>query len=460
MAQKLKLNYPDLLGDITGGPRLNTGVLQAALANRPRIARAGHPIHMVLLLQNAADCPVDVSVTLHLPERDARKQKGRFTAKVSRLAVGMQAAEVGVVSLPVMIEADTAPGRGYKVSVELGVKALEKAQRIRLPEGGAAPDLGEVPQERLDTIDALRKLSFSAQASGMRLRSGALEVSFNVLTGKLEGGVDEASLKPGWTSLWTMEDYQLDEDVSLLRKYHEEMKTLVLPSIDREKSFDPLKKKTEEAFSAGGYPLKEDELGLVTRLLTVVLEYAAANVPDNVREQFYPMPSFNTRELVNEAEYLVSDEALELPHWSLGLLRRIEIDRRAAKYPIRALLFYNYPDLLKDAVTLAFSMIEQATGLEMGSDTEVQAFGEDLVESLAQGRLDFMSVMPVVLGGVLICDLVVMPKEYLKNILDDLPILLEKHERERSPETEEMFALAVRVIKIMLLKYGYPINID
>jgi hypothetical protein len=86
------VNYPDVLGAITGGARCNIGVAQAALAVRPRVVRAGRPFEIILLLQNASGVDVDVTMTLHLPEVDAQKQRGKFVSKTTRLVIGMASA--------------------------------------------------------------------------------------------------------------------------------------------------------------------------------------------------------------------------------------------------------------------------------------------------------------------------------------------------------------------------------
>lgn len=82
-------NYPDVLGYITKGARLDYGVLQAAAAVQPDPAKAGTPIDVTVILQNATDAPLEVLVVLNVPERDLAGLKGSFVAKVQRLAIGM-----------------------------------------------------------------------------------------------------------------------------------------------------------------------------------------------------------------------------------------------------------------------------------------------------------------------------------------------------------------------------------
>ena len=73
--------FPDVLGYITGGERINIGVVQIAPGVRPKIAQAGRPFEIALVIQNACDAKVDVTINLHLPKQ--------FAAKSSRIVVGL-----------------------------------------------------------------------------------------------------------------------------------------------------------------------------------------------------------------------------------------------------------------------------------------------------------------------------------------------------------------------------------
>ena len=104
------VNYPDILGAITNGTRANIGPAQVALATRPAVPRAGRPFELIIAVQNATDTDLDVTVSITLPDLDARKQKARFTAKAGRVVAAVKPAEVGYIAVPIMTEANTAPG--------------------------------------------------------------------------------------------------------------------------------------------------------------------------------------------------------------------------------------------------------------------------------------------------------------------------------------------------------------
>src|SRR5260221_13190091 len=88
------VNYPDILGTITDGRRLNLDVLQVAVAVRPLAVNAGQPFEAIVLLQNAADTNVDAVLRLAVPDVDLAGQKGRFSTKlVKPIRVGLRPGE-------------------------------------------------------------------------------------------------------------------------------------------------------------------------------------------------------------------------------------------------------------------------------------------------------------------------------------------------------------------------------
>src|SRR5947208_3086703 len=92
--------YPDILGAITNGKRVNIGVLQAAAATRPAATNAGSPFEAVVLLQNAAGTDIDAVIQLILPDKDLIGQRGRFSTKLTRpVRIGLRPGEVGFTTM-------------------------------------------------------------------------------------------------------------------------------------------------------------------------------------------------------------------------------------------------------------------------------------------------------------------------------------------------------------------------
>src|SRR5215213_5643798 len=132
--------YPDILGAITNGKRLNINVLQVAGATRPPAINAGSPFEAVVLLQNAAATDIDAVIQLILPETDLAGQRGRFSTKMTRpVRIGLRPGEVGFTTLPVMITHQAMPGKDYMFRLEIQVEQKERNNNRVRDENGGTP---------------------------------------------------------------------------------------------------------------------------------------------------------------------------------------------------------------------------------------------------------------------------------------------------------------------------------
>lgn len=456
MSNESALNYPDILGYITPIERFNVGVVQTALTVSPAVAKAGHPFQVILLIQNAADAPVDVTVVLSLPEKDAKNQRARFMAKVTRLMIGLQPAEVGYVMLPVATLPDTASSLQYKLGMEITAKALDKTQRIRHTQGSGKVNTKTLRPALLDALTELRKLKFSAHKRGGLLRSTALEAEFGIEPGKA-GRVSD--LKPGWTSLWTMLDYQADP-TELLRKYHTELREQVIPNVKRVKLYPLLLEKTKARFQQAGYALTEVEAGLVARLMTLITEYAQPG-PELYGTQGLPEPTRYEIEAPLKELRVGGDFNIDLPHWANGMLRAIAQDQRSAQFPAKALAHFGYDDLLRDAVMYGFLLVEQTSQQDLGTDDDMAEYADELFARLAKrGELDFSYVyLPLIIGGVCMYEHVLMAGEHKDIVIQQIAGLLPNRREERTADNDPVFQLAKQVIDVATRKYGFETDI-
>jgi hypothetical protein len=160
---------------------------------------------------------------------------------------------MGYVILPLSSLPDTAPSDIYRVGMDVVVKPLGKAKRIRQPEGGGEVVLEFVSDDAQENISDLKRLSFSTAKRG--LVGTVLEAPFSVMSGQIG---QLADLKPGWVSLWKMSDYYKDEHL-LLDRYGDILTGKVLPQLKRLKLFTPLLQATQLRFQSAGYPLKPIE---------------------------------------------------------------------------------------------------------------------------------------------------------------------------------------------------------
>ncbi len=459
MTDNQAANYPDVYAHITSTPRLNVGVVQVALATRPRIVRAGRPFEVIMLVQNAADVAVDVAVRLHLPEKDAAGNKGRFIAGVERLVVGINPAEVGFVTLPVATMPDTAVSSDYSVGMELSVKPLEKARRVRLPEGGGAFNPRQVSREARDQIEQLQALKFSTQKRGL-LRGNILETKFSVLEGKIGTPLE---LKPGWVSLWTLDNQ--DDIELLLDKYMDVLWRRVLPVLKRDRLYEPLLARTVERFEKAAYPLTPVEAAALAKLLTLVVEFGgpgeqAAQVGPIAGEYDVYAIIKNRRARANSTQVnLFEDDEptpADLPRWTKAFLRALARDDRVGRVPAKAIAYFAYDDLIHDALMFGFRVIERDTGEDLGTEEEMQNYAEMVVQKLGkQGELGFSYVyLPLLLGAVLVADQSLVGDERLVDVMKTLREIVDAREDEHTDDNDDVFDMAHRVVNLTMRKYG------
>ncbi|NWF70385.1 MAG: hypothetical protein HXY40_14960 [Chloroflexi bacterium] len=453
MADEAVINYPDLLGYVTGGARCNVSIVQVALALRPRVVKAGRSFEVLLLTQNASDADVDVTATMSIPETDSAKKKGRFVTKAARLVVGLKPAEVGYVVLPVSTLPDTAIGADYKIGVEIKatplLKGSAKPMRVRLPEGGEFEPT-HIAAETLKKLDELKGLTFVTQARS-RLAPNTLETNLSVMSGKLGEIVD---FKPGWVSLWTLRDHQ--DDRLLLYRYRDAMLNQVLPKLKRARLFQPLLDATSARFEKAGYPLKPIEAQFVAKLLTLLLEYASPSEVSAGGHGGLAAGNYNLLPLLDQSR-LADPRPITVPHWCRAFLRTMTQEANAANHPVEVIARLLYPELLRDALLYAFQLIEQNTGEELGSEEEMRTYGETVLAMLAgERKLDFIhAYMPLVLGGLLIFDSVIMPGEKLDELVNATKRMLEERAAEKNADNELVFSVGGRLLDRAIMKYGY-----
>ncbi|MBI5667259.1 MAG: hypothetical protein HZC41_04555 [Chloroflexi bacterium] len=385
MPEQPALNYPDILGIITGGERFDAAAVQMALAVRPRVVRAGRPFEAVLLLQNCTGATIDIRGRLLLPEEDTQKKPGRFTASAEPLCVTLRAAETGYAVLPITVHADTAPGSAYKVAVAVEFQAAPDAPPVRRTTGS---DQRFLPADTNLRLMELKSLAFSAAQRG--LFGSVIEAPFSVLPPQ-----SIPLLQPEWVSLWSPGAYASYRP--LLEHHRDTLLRRVLPQLQNEAVYTALYNTTDKTFAAAGYPIQPAETAFIARLLVSVLWMAA--FPHTAVE--YP-----GQELYHVRRTLEQGAAHEgsfvpLPNWCRALLERLTL--RPTADPIAALAGPLYDELLSDAITHGFRLLYAVTGQQLGSDDDMREYSAQLIILLRQpgARLSLVDVyLPLVLGGI------------------------------------------------------------
>ncbi|MCU0480154.1 MAG: hypothetical protein MUE54_02950 [Anaerolineae bacterium] len=454
MADKSNITYPDVFEYITDADRITVGVVQVALATRPRIVQAGRQFEVILLMQNASDSPADVTVTLQIPEKDHAGKKGRFIAGQDRLVVGLGAAEVGFAMMPMSTMPDCAVGENYMIGMDIAVKVSNpKANRVRPNSGGAVFNPQKATEEAQKQIEELRKLKFSTQKRGF-LRSTVIETPITVMEGKL---AKPPSLNPQWISLWTLENQQ--DSTILLDKYEEILKLKVLPSLKKELVYPPILEKVKDVFRKAGYPLSPIESACVARLMTLILEFAHPHSKHGslIAGEFDVSNMFKMREKDKKARVLETAEIqTALPKWLQGYMKILVQDERMGGVAPKAIPHFLFDDLLADALGYAFRLVERDSGENLGSDEERAEFADDIIKKLkTKGEMNFSyAYLPLVLGGIIVTDMVLFHNEKLTDIMKDMRTMVEDRESERDDNNEAVFRMSEFVLAQTLKKYG------
>lgn len=442
-------NYPDILGYITGGTRANIGVIQVASALKPRVALAGRPLEMLLLVQNASNQPVQVTATLRLPEQDAKKQKGRFVTKAERLVIRLESANVGLLTLPLSTLPDTAVSAEYKISMEVKVAPLsnEKPARIRHPQGGGAVDDTMLTEASRDLIQSLKEKAWTADVSG-----NTITTKLTIMSGKVGAFAD---LTPTWTTLWTLADY-MDERFLLYHWAHV-LRDKVLPALTRPNILPVIQEYAAKRFADVGYTLQEEELRTIVRLLTLMLEYANPRERDML---FLLGEAYNIKKYVENdprATQTEESQTIKLPRWCLAFLRQCNKDERIAQYPVKAIAHFAFDALLEDAMMHSFDRIHNALGIDLGTLEEQQIYIQQVFNALNSKQLTFdLLYMPLVLGGIAIADGVHLSKEEKsQDIIMALRPMLERRFKEQNEHTHPVYDMASQLLEQVANKYNF-----
>ncbi len=441
-------SYPDVLRYITDEPPLAIGVVEASLALRPRIVRAGRPLEAIVLLQNMSENDVDVRVALQIPEKDAQGKKDRFLAKNTNLVVDLRAAEVGYVKLPMTTLPDTAISNKYSIGIDISQsKPSEKPVRVRRGDSEKLLDPSTLPENIQNEITELKKLKFSAQKR-RKLRGNTFEAQFSVLAGKV-GSI--LNLEPGWQSLWTLKD-QNDEDL-LLSKFRDVIRDKTLPRLRRQLFYEPLHHTIEKRFEDAGYPLMKIEADAITRLLTLIIEYGNATRTNQVALQaghLYIEP------LLKEKRMAINEEDIPLPRWASAFLRAVARDERIASVPERVIPVLCFDDLLYDAMHYSFQEIGKATGENLGTEEETDAYIDLVIDKLSsQGQMDISyAYMPLLIGGIMAFDKILLKDERLADVLGQFNFLLDDRKGEKTEDNALIFDMTQQIMEQTLRQYG------
>src|SRR5260221_14586985 len=95
-------DYPDVLGTITGGARLNVELVLCAFAVYPTSTAIGQPLEELVLLQNTCDKAIQVDVTVQLPRKNSQGNRMSLFTSKAEIRVFLQWIETGSTHIPIV----------------------------------------------------------------------------------------------------------------------------------------------------------------------------------------------------------------------------------------------------------------------------------------------------------------------------------------------------------------------
>ncbi len=451
MAEKKSApNYPDILGYITDGQQLTIGVVQAAVAVRPPVARVGRPFAAILLLQNMSDANVAITATLHLPPKDAAGEKARFGTPNERSLVNLRPAEVGYLVIPIGTRPNAAPAREYTIAIELEVETPTKPRLIRQTEQSEEINLDyyfSLSEDAIQKLMVLKMLNFSVKRRGM-FSGTTIEASFALAPAK---EMPHYEVKAGWFNLWGL---GTDSDARpLLEKYRGTLALSIIPNLKPTALYKALFAVTKERFGKA-YRIQNIEVHYITKLMVYILSIA----PHPPVVYHYPEEAMYTVMTLLRDGWPTDGTPIPLPDWCRGLLHMIGMDEEVVENPVLAFTGALYDDLLRDAIIHGFHIMSVATRREMATEHELRVYTDYLVQIVRHPRrpLTFSDVyIPLVLAGSVVSEDVSLPNEKPLDRMHDLINCYNRRaETERKPETEMAFLMAEDVTNFALRRYS------
>lgn len=385
------LTYPDVLGMLSAGARLNTEAVQAAMGIYPTKVAPGQSFEILILLQNIYDQKVEGTVTVHVPKRDTVGTVLNIFVAQDHIHVALGPGEVGLLHIPVTPQIGTPPGDDYPLSVALDIHK-PRGKIIRDPSGGRVPGIPPMSPLRLSILR--NEVGFGANQRSANTRMlNTLSGTFGVVPGAIT--VKTANYTPRLESLWDAGKLAEDQErYGLLEARTFQVST----GISRTTMYEPLINEAERRFAQINFPLLPGEAILIAKVMTYALE-----------DGFQIEPGFNVTE----------------SRWFQRLAAFID-DPDTMESPSR-LARYLFMGTIHDAVRLGYYMVERTIedvyrikNEKLGTPDDHAAQANRLVDSL-EGRLPMnlsLIYLPLMLAGMMLHGSVRIPVENLWDTLE------------------------------------------
>lgn len=369
----MDIEYPDILGEVTSArQRYEAGAVQYVGSLSREAVASGEATELVFFLQSVVDVPMDVTLKLNVPARTGglRSRPSQIKIGETETTVPLKPGEVGELRIAVQSSAETPPTT-YEIRLEIMGTPKASANRIR-----AQRSKGRLGETILRDTVGLNLASTIGVGFTTKSRN---KLSFKLNVTGEEGSAQEIDLAPTFTSLWTLEDWDLQHRAG---QEVNERRAHIVPYLAPEAIYVPLLDEGRRRFADAGIALHVGEAISLAKILTHTVSYFMrnANLQDGLLIPIY-MQAYPHNLPTDNATWLVSE--------------------------------VGYSRIIRLAIALSFALVERALKRQPWLLEEQRALADLVVGNLESGHslpVDFL-YLPLLMGGALVMREVVMEGE-------------------------------------------------
>ncbi|MDL5055799.1 hypothetical protein QQ056_19915 [Oscillatoria laete-virens NRMC-F 0139] len=405
--------YPDVLGAITGGSRINLESLQIAVGVFPRQAYLNQPIEIIVIVQSLIDQPIQAKIAIQLPIKSADGQQIQVSAPQKMFEIMMKPGEVGVLRMPIIAEAPTPPGDNYPVRVAIRHRPVKPGQAMRSPAGGAPASVLAVSPFKLQVLRDVEYILHVHTESPENLVA-QFDIAPKVLPPHRQ------PLKPTYEVLWTAE--AMPEERQMMAARMDEAR-MIASNFTRVHLFEPLARAVDERYAANGLPLHPGETSAIAKMLTYTLDDSLSNDP----------------------AYKIEDL-----RWFQALCQALAYDPTISQWdPGEIVTRFLMDAAFYDATLTGFRLIRPRVRVNLGDRAERIKYANRLLGWLSgQNEPDVIYIyLPLTLGGLCVNSLVTGRGDDAWGLLDDVREAYRGRIRLASGSAVEVFDMVDKLLE-------------
>lgn len=368
----LRPMYPDVLGAVTGGPRIYMEKLQCAVGVFPKQTFINQPFEVVLLFQNMVDQNMQLKVGIQLPTTDKKGNPVIVDIAKKTIALGLTPGEVGVLHVPVVAHPPTHPGRGFPIRVAIRYRTPNPGVPVRPPGGGPPPSVLSISPFKLQ---ALRDVEFAAHT--WNESAEIITTYFDIVPNRIPHKPQD--LKGRYETLWA--NQQMLREMELVQAQVPKALALTTNRANYSSSYPALLRAVEERFAARELPLHPGEAKAIAKIMAYTVD-EAPHLETYLRIE-------ETRWFQTFCQVLANDEVAKMDRNDI-----------LAKYVFEAILY--------DAILMAFTILRGRVKEDLGTQDEQISYATSVLAWMAgYGQPDLNYIyLPLIMGGVAVNRLV------------------------------------------------------